>query len=396
MEVTISTLFKRALETASKASNLPTIQDETQGLIQAAISDLVTLRSRVISLSLFSPNSSETLSDISTRDLVYLLVPFVLAEVENRARTTGPSDRVERIGRAQRYLKDFITCLESYGIVDEDERRLYARRTSSVANPAQRRELKIQQFRREKELREKIQAVRTQRDQPPSSDSSNDFDLIRALLPSAKLRSQQTSDSDSEDDEDVEDSLREATLLLLRLSYTQAQTNVESMEQELELLRSMPSPPSLPPPTADDRRKQKTKEDDMWKLDKPMLEGGPDGKGPLMDAQGKPLRPFTILPAGATDRTRLQAQVFQADHRLPTMSIDQYLEIEQQRGNIISGGGPASENKLTTSEQLQLDSEMDGTAFGEDRAEAKRQKDESWAQYTDMNPKGAGNTMNRG
>lgn len=57
---------------------------------------------------------------------------------------------------------------------------------------------------------------------------------------------------------------------------------------------------------------------------------------------------------------------------------------------------PASENQLTTSEQLQLDSEMDGTAFGAERAEAKRQKDESWAQYTDANPKGAGNTMNRG
>lgn len=57
---------------------------------------------------------------------------------------------------------------------------------------------------------------------------------------------------------------------------------------------------------------------------------------------------------------------------------------------------PASENKLTTSEQLQLDSEMDGTTFGEEKAEQKRVKDEKWAQYTDTHPKGAGNTMNRG
>jgi len=72
------------------------------------------------------------------------------------------------------------------------------------------------------------------------------------------------------------------------------------------------------------------------------------------------------------------------------------LEIEQQRGNIISGGGPQSEANLTTSEQLALDSEMDGTAFGEERAEEKRQKDEAWARYTDTHPKGAGNTLNRG
>lgn len=56
----------------------------------------------------------------------------------------------------------------------------------------------------------------------------------------------------------------------------------------------------------------------------------------------------------------------------------------------------ASEAELTTSEQLALDSEMDGTAFAAEREEAKRQKDESWARYTDSNPKGAGNTMNRG
>jgi immunoglobulin-binding protein 1 len=55
----------------------------------------------------------------------------------------------------------------------------------------------------------------------------------------------------------------------------------------------------------------------------------------------QPLQPFTILPSGAggDDRTRLREQVFQPDHRLPTMSIDEYLEIERQRGNILTGGG---------------------------------------------------------
>lgn len=55
----------------------------------------------------------------------------------------------------------------------------------------------------------------------------------------------------------------------------------------------------------------------------------------------QPLRPFTILPAGAGERARLQSEVFRPDHRLPSMSIDQYLEEEQRRGNIISGGGSA-------------------------------------------------------
>jgi hypothetical protein len=57
---------------------------------------------------------------------------------------------------------------------------------------------------------------------------------------------------------------------------------------------------------------------------------------------------------------------------------------------------PASQNAPTSSEQLQIDSEMDGTAEGEEKAEQKRQKDEKWAQFTDANQRGTGNTMNRG
>jgi hypothetical protein len=57
---------------------------------------------------------------------------------------------------------------------------------------------------------------------------------------------------------------------------------------------------------------------------------------------------------------------------------------------------PASLEQPTSSEQLQIDSEMDGTVAGEEKAEEKRQKDEKWAQFKDANPRGAGNTMNRG
>ncbi len=32
----------------------------------------------------------------------------------------------------------------------------------------------------------------------------------------------------------------------------------------------------------------------------------------------------------------------------------------------------------------------------EEKAEQKRLKEENWAQYTEANPRGAGNTMNRG
>jgi len=302
-------------------------------------------------------------------------------------------ERLALVTQAEAYMRSYMTILDHYHVVPEAEKALYTQNASSVTDAAKRRELKIKQYQKEKEIRSRIEAVRKRRYQTGTlADSQSDLELIASLLPDP---SKPTSSDPEEDDADTEDFLRETTLLLLRLTYAQAQAQLESMCQELELLRSAPTPPPRPDVSAaaDLRRQQDA---DMWRVDAPRQSGGPDGKGPLLDSSGKPLRPFTILPSAAADRARLQAQVFQPDHRLPTMSIDEYLEIEQQRGNIISGGGPQSEANLTTSEQLALDSEMDGTAFGEERAEEKRQKDEAWARYTDTHPKGAGNTLNRG
>ncbi|KAF8077713.1 serine/threonine protein phosphatase PP2A-associated protein [Lyophyllum atratum] len=396
MSVPLPTLFSRSLSSASRASELPTTDDSTQELVRSSLTDLTTLNSRIAGLSLFSPN--EILEDISTTDLVYLLVPYVQSLVRGRVMTIEREERMSILKQTQKDLRSFLSYLDNYEIVPEEERALHHRKASTVTDPATRRELKIKHYKKEKDLRARIEAVRKRRGQVPLSDSTpTDFALIASLLPST-TPSKSASNDDDEPDSDTDDILREATLLLLRLSYAQSHSQLESMDQELELL--LTAPPSPPrdarEETADRRGKGRESDSDMWKLDAPRQNLGPDGKGPLLDPSGKPLRPFTILPSAAADRARIQAQVFGPGHRLPTMSIDEYLQIERERGNIITGGGPASEAEPTSSEQLELESEMDGTRDGEDKAEAKRLKDENWARFTDENPKGAGNTMNRG
>lgn len=47
--------------------------------------------------------------------------------------------------------------LENYGIIPESEKQLYEHKTSSVTDPAKRRELKIKQYQKEKELRLSIE-----------------------------------------------------------------------------------------------------------------------------------------------------------------------------------------------------------------------------------------------
>ncbi|KAF8163496.1 TAP42-like protein [Crassisporium funariophilum] len=392
-------LFNRVLGNASRAANLPTIADEAQELIAGCVKDLQSLHSQIVELSMFSPN--ETLEDISTRDLVYLTVPYVFAEVQGRVMASNRIERLNSLIQAEKFVQGFISLLDRYEIVPQDERALYERKTANVADMAKRRELKINQYKKEKELRGRIEVkppVKIRKDRGQNAmvdDTPTDFDLISSLLPSSAPKGikHENEEADSETDEN----LRESTLLLLRLFYTRACTQLQSMEQELDLLRNAPPSPIHGPTQGgeDPRDKQRQLENDTWKLDIPVA-GGPDGKGPLLDPTGKPLRPFTILPSDAGERARLQAQVFGPGHRLPSMSVDEYLEIERQRGNIITGGGPASQAAPTSSEQLAIDSEMDGTAEGETKAEEKRQKDENWARYTDENPKGAGNTMNRG
>jgi immunoglobulin-binding protein 1 len=104
-------LFRRALEAGSKAYKLPTIQKETQQLLQAAVGDLRRVKSGIESLGLFSTN--ETLEDLATGDFVYLLAPQVLAELQSRINIENEYEREEFIIRSQVSVWSAIAADES-------------------------------------------------------------------------------------------------------------------------------------------------------------------------------------------------------------------------------------------------------------------------------------------
>jgi immunoglobulin-binding protein 1 len=74
-------------------------------------------------------------------------------------------------------------------------------------------------------------------------------------------------------------------------------------------------------------------------------------------------KPFKLV----RDRKQMAADVFRPDYNLPTMTIDEYLDLEMKRGNIIFGGGAASSHKaehdedteVFLEEQLRKDREFD-------------------------------------
>jgi immunoglobulin-binding protein 1 len=190
----------------------------------------------------------------------------------------------------QVHLQLFIHHLDTYCVVPEGERVLYAQTASSIQDAAKRRKVKIKQFKVEKDLSARVEAIRKRRKQTPMEDESQtNFDIIRSLLPAAQ------ADEEDEEDSETDEILRETVLLLLRINYAQAHSQLESMDQELELLRT--APPLRPGPPVDDRRNKANDQDDMWKLDtKPPI----GESGPLLDSSGK-VPKHCLLPVDEID-----------------------------------------------------------------------------------------------
>lgn len=88
-----------------------------------------------------------------------------------------------------------------------------------------------------------------------------------------------TSEDDEEADDDDE-TLRDIYLTIIRLLWVQAQSRLESMEQELELLHNAP-------PLAAEQSNQTGVEDAAWRLDISGNMRSSDGNGPLMDSSGR-------------------------------------------------------------------------------------------------------------
>jgi immunoglobulin-binding protein 1 len=117
----------------------------------------------------------------------------------------------------------------------------------------------------------------------------DDYALILSLLPSSSSQ-ESTSNSTAPSSSSEPESLRPYTISLLSLLYAQSLAQLDSIEQETQLLQSVPDDFEEREKTAGDGRERGREGDDEiisgWRLDS-VNRGGPDGKGELMDGSGK-------------------------------------------------------------------------------------------------------------
>lgn len=163
----------------------------------------------------------------------------------------------------------------------------------------------------------------------------------------------------------------------IRLCTHEALQIMEASAQEISILKTIASAPRATEPVENDpdrRRNDESSYSDRLDFFNRRR------NGPILSKTGVPLQPFTLLD----QRSQLQKGVFRPGHNLPTMTIDEYLEEEKRRGNIIEGGGDATGGAPDINED------------DLDKADEETMKARAWDEFKEENPRGAGNTLNRG
>ena len=254
--------------------------------------------------------------------------------------TPLPKDRCQNLTIAIAHFHTFISRCEDYTLSPTS-------RSRTPVDAAAFRAQQIADFKREKATRARI------------------ADLHERI---ARITATSGGGQDDDDDDDVEAVERELTLEEIALSLGTAVQDVSIARDEIKILENIPEP------VVQETGKENS---DDSRLDMKMPTAH---SGPLISADGKPLRPFVIT---SSKRQEILDGVFRPGHNLPTMSLDEYLDAEFEKGNIISGGGAQP-----VVEPVELTEEAE---------EAAMYKARNWDDYKDDNPRGWGNKgFNRG
>jgi len=307
-------------------------------------------------LGIFSPN--ESADDINTGDLPYLLTNFHIAELILKRSSTSPLERTATLAAARAAYERFLHQLDSYSLMKPEDHRLLEAYTADpttfttlnpTADAAARRFAKINNFRTERQLRNKLDFLRRH----PRYTSGDEDSFVR------------------------DTHLAHATLAT-HLTF-QA---LEGLNREAEVLAQAPVP--LLPQMTSVEEDEEARRGGYTERVEPVLRrlGSAVGGrgGPILSRDGRPLQPFTMLG----NRAELARGVFRPGHTLPTVTIDEFLAEERRRGGIIDGGGEASHVRPEPDED-----DME-------KADAETMKAREWDLFKEANPRGAGNTLNRG
>ncbi|CAG8493853.1 12710_t:CDS:2 [Ambispora gerdemannii] len=280
---------------------------------------------------------NQTLSIWKMRQIITIdsvLNRFLLVEayLGNLTVKLIEGERLDILKKAKQYHEQFLRNVELHEILTKEDRNYMEEQSSDFTkNAAKTREIKIVRYKRKIALEKEVKELET----------------LGEMID--------------------ESTRRKHVLKLIELFIQKSFDELTSIKQETELLEKMQM-------TQDQGTEQK-KTSELYQADSRLK----NTNGPLLSKEGRPLQPFIIT----NQREAIQQQVFRPGWRLPTMTVDEYLQQEMNRGNIISGGGKIPEKK-------EIDDNDEGAI------DAATYKAREMDEFKDTNPRGWGNRMGKG
>eukprot|EP00210_Caulerpa_lentillifera_P006469 g6181.t1 len=226
----------------------------------------------------FSRN--ESVDEIPTSDLKFLLVPYYYGTLLTRLNCDETENKIKNLQEANELINGFLSQLWEYGLCGElatkmfrDENALL--KTGVRENAELQRNRKIQRLRRERYLKgeiDRFEKLSKTKEQFERDDS--EYSWVDGLH---------------------EEHERRVWILLLEMTFLKATTERELIQKELQLLQFALTQPKLPDvsPTV------------------------PSQLHSIVDQLQK--------------RQSIRSQVFRPSHILPTMTVEQFGALEKQR-----------------------------------------------------------------
>ncbi|KAI8324880.1 TAP42-like protein [Martensiomyces pterosporus] len=344
----------QALNNSRLASSSEDYQKQAKGLVEL----LKVCARQVGQLSLFSSN--ETTDDYSTGELKLILINAYLGEALQKLNST--ENRMAILKEAQECYKEFLFLCSVLGVAKQPAARDSLAQTGGPAggsagravDPGVSRMQKIERFKRVRAMQQDVAELE------------------------ARLAGRGGKE-EKDEEEDMEDVEREYAIKLIELKVHQVTDDLDILKSEIDMARQMEE---MRKPQRNDGSaggKSGTGDDSEWRLDPRSYRGIDPATGqpqrPVFNSRGQPMQPFVLT----NDRQRIKDQAFRPGWAMPTMTVDEYLEQERERGNIISGGGkePDAKPEIDDNDHEALDAET--------------MKQREWDNFKDDNPKGWGN-----
>ncbi|XP_030638081.1 immunoglobulin-binding protein 1 [Chanos chanos] len=330
----LSELFDRGWKMYEEvdSTNEPMGSNPIQVKVKRGIMHLEEATRMVAQLDLFSSN--EELEEIATADLKYLLLPALLGALTMKQQV-DLSKRLELVQKARVYFLDFLKRCKDYNISkfelprtsessasnQEEERSIPAPSQPDLITMATQRQAKIERYKQKKDTEAKLSE-------------------IRAAVESGSAE---------------EEVVRDFYLLNVRKWITTALEEVESIDQETEILKRM------------DVLKQSSAEP-------------PQPRRP-------PMKPFILT------KDAVQAKVFGAGYpSLATMTVDDWYEQHRRQGRLPDQGIPRRDVDDDAEEREKEEKEKKE----ENDDEGALRKARDWDDWKDTHRRGYGNRQNMG